>query len=179
MLLRTKEALSKLRASKTQDFQSHTPAPIAKKALISKGNYKYNGKVENTGIDEEFAHSKSVTFSGTDNGFHTMTETASFSTKRFGFSFGAAKSRSSEDDLSKEIISNTRNTWYGKQKHARDQPRAFITVLNKSNVNEHANSKSKRMLPASVQKSAVKFRLVAIPCQSFLLETKGMMLGIE
>ncbi|KAK9670864.1 hypothetical protein K7432_017337 [Basidiobolus ranarum] len=90
MLLRTKGTLSKLRAStlrqKTQDFQSHTPAPIAKKALISKENYKYIGKVENIGIDEGFAHSKSVVFSGTDNGFHTMTETASLSTKKFEFS---------------------------------------------------------------------------------------------
>ncbi|KAG2231441.1 hypothetical protein INT48_009303, partial [Thamnidium elegans] len=68
------------------DYQIHVSKPIEKKLLVTKENYKCIETVENTSIDEDFVQSEEVSFSGTDNGFCTMTEASEFSKERFEFS---------------------------------------------------------------------------------------------
>ncbi|KAI9244597.1 hypothetical protein EDC94DRAFT_530801 [Helicostylum pulchrum] len=88
----TKQALSKEKAissslrHETTDYQIKVSTPIEKKLLITKENYKCIDNVENISIDEKFVQSEEVSFSGTDNGFCTMTETSKFSKERFEFS---------------------------------------------------------------------------------------------
>ncbi|KAI9262637.1 hypothetical protein EDC94DRAFT_99953 [Helicostylum pulchrum] len=84
-LSKEKEIFSSLR-HETTDYQIKVSTLIEKKLLITKKNYKYIDNVENISIDEKFVQSEEVSFSGTDNGFCTMTETSKFSKERFEFS---------------------------------------------------------------------------------------------
>ncbi|KAG2235308.1 hypothetical protein INT48_007939 [Thamnidium elegans] len=73
-----KEALSIIQTKiYSCNQESHLVSPELKKCVINKNNYKC--------LDKGLIESKEVTFSGTDNGFCTMTETGRFSLKRFKF----------------------------------------------------------------------------------------------
>ncbi|GAA5799249.1 hypothetical protein HPULCUR_004659 [Helicostylum pulchrum] len=82
----TEKAISSSLRHETTDYQIKVSTPIEKKPLITKENYKCIGNVENISIDEKFVQSEEVSFSGTDNGFCTMTETSKFSKEGFEFS---------------------------------------------------------------------------------------------
>lgn len=77
-----KSIISSLQREPT-DFQIRVSKSTEKKLLITKENYKCIENVENISIDEDFVQSEEVSFSGTDNGFCTMTETSKFSKERF------------------------------------------------------------------------------------------------
>ncbi|GAA5809224.1 hypothetical protein MFLAVUS_002629 [Mucor flavus] len=88
----TKQALSKEKSTASSlrheatDYQINASSPIEKKLLISKENYKCIENVESISINEEFVQYAEVSFSGTDNGFCTMTETSKVSREIFEFS---------------------------------------------------------------------------------------------